>query len=141
MKSILVATDFSPASRLALEVASRLAHDAGGKLTILHVEPGQPTAWLGPAYADIPDPNISEIARALAALKPQSPDVACEHRIQAGEPATEILRMAREESADLIVVGSRQPTISRDFLMGSVAKALLHKSTCPVLVCHEAAGA
>jgi nucleotide-binding universal stress UspA family protein len=61
MKSILVATDFSPASRLALDVASRLAHASGAKLTILHVEPGQPTAWMGPAYYDIPDPNISEL--------------------------------------------------------------------------------
>src|SRR5687767_12138409 len=91
---ILVATDFSPASHLALEVASRLAHDYGAKLTIMHVEPGQPAAWMGPAYYDIPDPNISEIARSLAALKPQSPEVAFEHVIQAGDPATEILGVA-----------------------------------------------
>jgi nucleotide-binding universal stress UspA family protein len=132
---ILVATDFSPASRLALDVAGHLAHDSGARVIVLHVEPGQPS--LGPAYYDIPDPNISEIARSLAALKPQSPDVAIEHRIQAGDPAEEILRLATKEGIDLIVVGSHRRRPVPDFLIGSVARALLHKSACPVLVCHE----
>jgi nucleotide-binding universal stress UspA family protein len=139
MKSILVATDFSPASRFALEVASRLAHEHGARLTILHVEPGQPTAWMGPAYYDIPDPNISDIARLLAAQKPASVAVEFEHLIQAGDPVTQIQRVAEERSVDLIVIGSRSRPAVPGFLLGSVAKTLCHKSACPLLICHEPA--
>ena len=138
-RRILIATDFSPASHLAFEVASRLARVCGAKLIILHVEPGQPTAEMGPAYYGIADPNISEIARSLAALKPESPEVSFEHVIQAGDPATEVQRVAKEQSADLIVIGSRARKAVTKVLLGSVANSLLHTSACPILICHEAA--
>jgi nucleotide-binding universal stress UspA family protein len=135
-EKILVATDFSPASRLAFEAASRLARQTGAKLIVLHVEQGQPR--LGPAYYDIPDPGIGEIARKLAALRPPFPDVAVEHRIEAGDPATEILRIAAEDSVDSLVAGSQNRSGMSRLVLGSVATSLLRKAPCAVLVCHPA---
>lgn len=136
-KQILLATDFSPISDLALEVASRLAHESGAKLIVLHVEPGQPTAWMGPAYYDIADPNISEIARTLVAVKPLFSDVAVEHCIGAGDPAAEIVRFAAEKGVDWVIVGSHSGRGIRQLLLGSVAQAVLRRAPCPVLVCHN----
>lgn len=133
---ILVATDFSDASRFAFEVADRLAHQSGAKLIVLHVEPGQPR--IGPAYYDIPDPGINEIARKLAAIKPDSPGTPIEHRIEAGDPATEIARIAIEESVDLLVVGSQSRTGMSHLILGSVATSLLRSAPCAMLVCRHA---
>jgi nucleotide-binding universal stress UspA family protein len=135
-QTILLGTDFSVSSQLAFEVASALAHQSGAKLLVVHVEQGQPS--MGPAYYDIPDPGIAEMARKLAALKPPAPDVPVEHRIERGDPAAEILRIAAGEPIDMVVVGSRGRSALPRLLLGSVATTLLRKAPCPILVCHPA---
>lgn len=51
-----------------------------------------------------------------------------------GRPAAEIARLAREESFDLIVVGTHSRRGLERLLLGSVATGILHRAPCPVLV-------
>ena len=51
-----------------------------------------------------------------------------------GNPAAEILKLAKDESANLIVIGSIGKTDLEKFLMGSVAEKVVRNSTVPVLV-------
>ncbi len=51
-----------------------------------------------------------------------------------GEPAAEIVRVAGEESADLIVVGNVSKTNIQYMFMGSTSEKVIRNSPCPVLV-------
>ena len=51
-----------------------------------------------------------------------------------GVPADELLAVARAEGADLVVVGSRSHNFLYEIFLGSVAKAVIHKSELPVLI-------
>lgn len=53
---------------------------------------------------------------------------------QAGKPAEAIIETAKEQNADLIVVGSHGRAGVERFLMGSVAERVIVLSACPVLV-------
>jgi nucleotide-binding universal stress UspA family protein len=132
---IIWATDFSTSSDRALRWAESLAHDLRTTLIMLHVEPGQPTTEFGSIYKGLPDPNISDLAMALAAIKPKRADVLYEHRIRAGDAAPEIVAEAKECDAAAIVIGSHGRTGMRKLLLGSVAEAVLRTAPCPVMVC------
>ena len=138
-KKILFATDFSPASDAALEYATSLARDAGATLVVLHVEE-LPLPYAGSevylTQLAYPDP---EIRRRLEAIVPTDPSVRCQHRLVQGVPADDIPRVANEEGADLIVIGTHGRTGLTRVLMGSVAEAVLRRASCPVLTLKQPA--
>jgi universal stress protein A len=51
-----------------------------------------------------------------------------------GNPADEIVQLARDEEASLIVLGTHGRTGFSRLLMGSVAEVVVRRSPCPVLV-------
>lgn len=61
------------------------------------------------------------------------PEVLVEHRLREGDAAAEILQVADEVGADLIVLGTHGRTGLGRVLMGSVAEAVLRRARCPVL--------
>lgn len=58
--------------------------------------------------------------------------------LREGYPAAEILKAIQEESADLIVIGSRGLKLWQRLLMGSTSEKVLSHAPCSVLVVHEA---
>lgn len=132
-KTILFATDFSPASNVAFEVAAALARDYKARVIALHViEPVQMgfseyTAYVGP------DEDKGEAMAKLQAIKAPSPRVTIEHRLLEGDPATVIAESAQEAGADLIVMGTHGRTGFTRLIMGSVAENVLRQASCPVL--------
>jgi nucleotide-binding universal stress UspA family protein len=56
-----------------------------------------------------------------------------EHRLEQGDPAAEIVRVAEELPADFIVLGTHGRTGLLRLLMGSVAEEVVRKAPCPVL--------
>jgi len=68
----------------------------------------------------------------LARFHPHA-NVRMERRLEQGDATTEILRVAREESADLIVMGTHGRTGLGRLLMGSVAEQVMRRAPCPVL--------
>ena len=130
---ILFATDFSPASEAALKYATALARDSGARLLIVHVEE-LPTPYAGGEMM-LPQPEYPnpEIRKMLEAVVPTDKNVPYEHHLLLGTAAEDIVRLATEEKADLIVIGTHGRTGLKRVLMGSVAEAVMRHAHCPVL--------
>lgn len=138
---VLVPIDFSPSARAALEYATFLAVRFGSELVALHV--WQPAGYAGPdTLAFVPPGHgrpweesrgevLREVERLLAEQDAKPPKA--EVRVEVGEPADTILRIAREGGVDLVVMGTHGRTGISRFLLGSVAEAVLRRSTCPVV--------
>lgn len=134
IQTILHPTDFSERSENAFQLACALTRDYGARLVVLHV-----VAPLSPfAYGEglpPPDPTIllREAKDHLERLEVPGADARAERRLEKGDPAAEILRVAQEIDASLIVLGTHGRTGLGRLLMGSVAEQVVRKAACPVL--------
>jgi nucleotide-binding universal stress UspA family protein len=131
---IVCGIDFSPASLRALRYAAALSRLDRGQLIVSHVVSGrdQPSSTHMPDR-DPQDPNerLEFWRRRLhtAAGSDIPPDVTVEERVQVGDPAGEILRLAREQQSDLIVIGGH-----RGHPPGCVMSDVVAGASRPVLV-------
>lgn len=130
---ILVALDGSPDAKSALMHAVTLAHDQNARITLLTVGPSvNRSAAVGTA----PPPDLidlhQEILREATALIPR--DVGVTTRLERGEAGATILRIAREEESDLIVMGSHGHSRIHRALLGSISEKVLAQSEIPVLL-------
>jgi nucleotide-binding universal stress UspA family protein len=135
IKTILHPTDFSKHAEYGFELACALARDYGAGLILCHVKQPPAVAFgeFGALPPEAPD-SLEALRDKLAAVRPADPKVAVPLRvIVEGDPATEIARIARENKADLIVIGTHGRTGLGRLLMGSVAEVVMRKATCPVL--------
>lgn len=125
---ILVGTDTTASADLAVRDAARLARERGAELLVLYVAPkdGLETA-VDPAKAASPEMYLS-------AMTHRFEDVATTTRIETGDPAEQICRVAADEGADTIVVGNRGVHGPRWRLHESVPNHVLRRSPCSVLV-------
>ena len=141
IREILYPTDFSPASRHALDHAITLAKWYGSRITALHVMhvpllPQPPI--LGAAFADATPPiaptEQSNERQLLEWLRPaQDAGVATAVAVDRGDAPRLILEHADSSHADLIVMGTHGLTGFDRLLLGSVAEKVLRKATCPVM--------
>jgi nucleotide-binding universal stress UspA family protein len=138
-KTILFATDFSTASDAALPHAEALAKSSGARLLIVHVEEPPLAYGGGELYYGLPEPSSERILAMLEDVRPKDPAVPFVHRLTMGDPAGEIVRIAAEEAADMIVLGTHGRSGISRMLMGSVAEAVVRRAPCPVLVYRAAA--
>jgi nucleotide-binding universal stress UspA family protein len=133
IRTILHPTDFSDRSAAALQLACALARDYGARLIVLHVTE-LPTVAYGEGVVP---PNPEELRAAaqeqLDRLQVPHGNVRAERRLEQGDAVTEILRVAQEAHADLIVLGTHGRTGLGRLLMGSVAEQVVRRAACPVL--------
>jgi nucleotide-binding universal stress UspA family protein len=134
IQTILHPTDFSEPSRYAFETACALARDYHARLVLMHVVPPYIAAevYIPPPPEDYRE-KVWEEFRELQARDPKVRELRVETLIREGDPAAEILRLARETNPDLIVMGTHGRTGLRRVLMGSVAEKVLRRAPCPVL--------
>jgi len=138
-KTILFPTDFSTASDAALVHAESLARQMNARLLIVHVEEPPLAYGGGELYYGLPEPNSERILKMLEDVKPSDPSVPYTHRLTMGDPAGEVVRMAADENAEMIILGTHGRTGMTRLLMGSVAEAIVRRAPCPVLVYREMA--
>lgn len=139
-RTILHPTDFSSHSEQAFRLACALARDYGARLIVLHVV--QPLFDLYDAEGRLlPRPaDWRETARQkLAQLIVPELQVDC-RMMEGGEAASVILNLAREEHADLIVMGTQGRTGLDRLVIGSVAEDVLRKALCPVVTAKAPVG-
>jgi nucleotide-binding universal stress UspA family protein len=139
IRRILVPVDFSAQADAAFEYALDLARKLDAQLTLLHVF--QVPAFAFPdASVPLPAQTLIEVQNAsrtqLAKLEARAREVqvAASSLLREGAPFVEIVRTARSESADLIVMGTHGRTGLRHALMGSTAEKVVRKAPCAVLV-------
>jgi nucleotide-binding universal stress UspA family protein len=138
-KTILFPTDFSTASDAALVHAETIARQTGARLLIVHVEEPPLAYGGGELYYGLPEPSSERILKMLEDVKPSDPSVPYTHRLTMGDPAGEVVRIAEDENAEMIIIGTHGRTGMTRLLMGSVAEAIVRRAPCPVLVYREVA--
>jgi nucleotide-binding universal stress UspA family protein len=138
-KMILFPTDFSTASDAALVHAESLARQMNARLLIVHVEEPPLAYGGGELYYGLPEPSSERILKMLEDVKPSDPSVPYAHRLTMGDPAGEVVRIAEDENAEMIIIGTHGRTGMTRLLMGSVAEAIVRRAPCPVLVYREVA--
>ena len=131
----VVGVDFSPSSVWAAEEALRLLDD-GGSLTLMHVrsrlELSQPV-WA--AWDVRYNRRVTELFERLTRMLPARPGVRIETVTRTGDAVDEILGYAHANSAELVAVGSHGAGLVERILVGSVATAVIRRSTRSVLAC------
>jgi nucleotide-binding universal stress UspA family protein len=137
---ILVPTDFSKYSDVALNYAVALAEKFGAKLFLLHVV--QDLALFIPDAVAVAPPIAPPVEQFIAAARDaleravqannlDRPGV--EREVREGTPFFEIIRYAKEKEMDLIVMGTHGHTGLAHVLLGSVTERVVRKAPCPVL--------
>jgi nucleotide-binding universal stress UspA family protein len=142
-RTILCATDFSDAATKAIAYARALAERAAGRLILVHA-----LDW---PFGPMPRPPATPLAELLLSLETDAdarlrkavPD---EHRHQCrveqivtqGKAAHDIVRLARDYSADLVVLGVRGRGAVNLALLGSTTHYVIREAACPVLTVRAA---
>jgi nucleotide-binding universal stress UspA family protein len=149
-RNLLVPIDFSEHSKKTVEYAMQLASFTGARIKILHVSqmPENPAALYEGIYVD-PDSLQSSLENArreanqkllLVTEQIHAKGVDAQPILRAGNPQEEIVSVANEMDADLIVIGSHGHGGLGRLLLGSTAERVLHNSPCAVLVVKGAHG-
>ncbi len=137
---ILVSTDFSQASYLAIDAAAVLAKSLGARVTLLHVVNTSPE-FVGPVPVS---PSTLEAATHAAAERTKATleelrasrlaGVDAEVRIvDHASPAEGICEAAKELASELIIIATHGRTGLAHLLIGSVAERVVRHAPCPVL--------
>ena len=139
IKKILAPIAFDQAESDSLDYAVRLANQVGAAVCVLNVYPI-------PQYS-FPDGTIitsAQLAAQLSETAQKHLDEAVKTRqgrgvelssvLVTGNPWEEIVRVAKSENADLVVMGTHGRRGMSRALLGSVAEQVLRTSTVPVLV-------
>jgi nucleotide-binding universal stress UspA family protein len=133
IRTILHPTDFSDCSEYARRVALSLSRDHGARLVVVHVAPSEIVYSGLIGGADDARPHLHALEAKLREAFETDRDTDAEVHVTEGDPASEILHLADEVPADLIVMGTTGRSGIGRLLLGSVAEAVMRKARCPVL--------
>ncbi|WP_145024960.1 universal stress protein [Paenibacillus sp. Y412MC10] len=134
---ILVPVDGSKHARHALDSAVSLVQslNTAPELVVLHVNP---TVSINepPVGVDLEEHIRQEGEKILAPATDEASrsGVAFRTISKTGDPAKVICQTAKEESADLIVMGSRGMGLVSEMLIGSVSHSVVQHAHCPVMI-------
>jgi nucleotide-binding universal stress UspA family protein len=139
-RRILYPTDFSELSAYAFDHAFSLATALRAELHCLHVVDDSYQYWLSFDAATVPaGPPTEELIAAAQReldrflLPRQVEGMEIQRHVRHGRAFVEIIRYARENGIDLIVIGTHGWSALRHVLMGSVAEKVIRKSPVPVM--------
>lgn len=140
LKQVLVPTDFSETSEVALKYGSALAQAFTSSLHVLHVIPDPYTQpWsveaTGVSITDLLRTWEADAKKRLETLVPpaERAQLKAELATRVGHPFVEIVRYARDQNVDLIVMGTHGRGPVGHMFLGSVAEKVVRKAPCPVL--------
>jgi nucleotide-binding universal stress UspA family protein len=141
--TILLATDGSEEAQLASTTAADLAQKTDSELHVLTVGPDYPLYELPEHPAEFQDVLRENRRRAKEVLEQQAKMIeesgvsVKETHLLEGRADEEIVALAEEIGAGLIVMGSRGHGRLRRTLLGSVSDAVVRHAHCPVTVVRE----
>jgi nucleotide-binding universal stress UspA family protein len=145
-QQLLCAIDFSESSLAGLELAVSLAQEAGAGLTIMHVIEWPWEEPPPPVLDELPPDQAATLAEfrrylttsATGRLKGLVSEAVWDQcrivpRVVHGKTYVQILRIAAEDRADLIVMGVHGRNALDLTLFGSTTNQVVRRATCPVL--------
>ena len=147
MKGVLFPTDFSENSRIAWNFAVDFAKRSKRPLCLLHVID---IPLMAPANF------FTTRKRTMAIIAQDTKQIARDYLhqlieghgfsedeysivIREGSVQNQILKLVKEESAQLLIIGTKGKTADSGIFMGSMTKAVIRRAECPVLAIPEAA--
>jgi nucleotide-binding universal stress UspA family protein len=146
-KNIVVGTDGSETSGIALEQAVMLAKAGGATLHIVHAfqnvslsmaamasGSGGPAVDLDRLNTGMHEYGETVCDEAAAAARAEGLDV--QTHVVASDPADALVSVATEVQADLLVVGNRGMSGLKRFVLGSVPNRIAHHAPCNLLIVH-----
>ena len=138
IRLIVVAADGSPASLRGLEQAGDLAARIGAKVLVVYVRHMPATALIDSSISSASmleslDEQESEV-RQLAVRILGGSGARWDFVVRSGSAGEEIVKVAVEVGADIVVVGSNRHSTLHNLLLGSTAAYLAAHSPAPVLV-------
>ena len=138
IKRILVPVDGSERSSQAAAFAAELARSTGSSLTLIHVLNAEGMILPGASALSSEElvaardrgaePAFAAARRAIGG----GPELDTEATI--GKPSMEIIRYAKDNDTDLIVMGSRGRSDVQELLLGSVSAQVIHHAPCSVTI-------
>lgn len=131
---ILVAADGSAEGSKTVPAAIDLAQKYGATVTVLHVREFEKYEGsevdLGP-----PQEALPLVAEVVARFTDAGVEAHGEIRkVTPGQTSDEIVRVAKQADANLIVMGTRGMSELRSLVLGGVANKVVHQAHCPVLL-------
>jgi nucleotide-binding universal stress UspA family protein len=143
LKTIVLATDFSKHSDRALAYALKWGCEWGSKVVLFHAVEQTARAMQGlmdlfPEYNPYFERQVASAWEKVPGLVPEQVKSRCEviYEIRHGNPKEEILKVAQEKDADLIMTGARGAGNS-GAPWGSVSSAVVRDGRYPVVVVRE----
>lgn len=131
---VLLPFDFSEPATEAIATALEFVKRKQ-LLWVLHVVPPVTTVSPGFLLGDVDPGELRANAdSALAKVLSEAGVGEANRRVLIGDPANEIINVAREIDANLIVIPSRGKTGLRRWMLGSVAEKVVRQAPCPTLV-------
>jgi nucleotide-binding universal stress UspA family protein len=135
-KKIIVGTDFSDSSAVALYHAINLAERLKAQLHIAHITQASLTVPTDLGL-NVP-PELEEAKQARERLERMRTMIGgnldVELHLRVGQPVTELLELVREIRPEMVVLGSHGRSAVMRMLLGSVSTELMRRSPVPVLV-------
>jgi len=137
IKKVLIPTDFSETSQAATQYAVELAKKFNAKIYLLHVIE-DPIVYMPmfESYALPPKEDFENFAKTRLdnwILDEDKGDLEIETKWVHGNPFVDILKFAKREDVDLMVIGTHGRSFTAHLLLGSVAEKVVRKASCPVL--------
>lgn len=135
-KKILIATDGSKRTQSAVDTGLELARQHKSKVYAAYVVD---TVTFTTIPMDVTWENMYQLLKdegedAVTRVKDAAGGVDVETHVLEGNPAVEITKFAKDNSVDLIVVGTLGKSGIDRILLGSVAEKVVRIAPCPVLV-------
>lgn len=146
IKKVLVAIDGSENSERALEFALDFSDKYGAALTVINVTESSGVASVPPEIAAYTSDSMVVVARdlrrfhedilgkAMARAKATKPNLSVSTTLREGNPASEIIALAKEDNFDVVVVGHRGISKVREMFLGSISDKVTHSLSCTVII-------
>jgi nucleotide-binding universal stress UspA family protein len=134
-RRILVAVENSQADRTILAHVKELARLTGASLLLVHVADG----WAARHFDQLKLRESEEMTSDRAYLESLHADLmrqgfTVETRLALGDPATELIKVAADQSVDLIAMSTHGHRFIKDVLLGATADRVRHLVKIPVLL-------
>ena len=139
-KKILWPTDFSEPAYEGLKIATELATQFSSEIFLVHVIAPMPTMQGAAAPTGFHLPTVLEELQESAQKSLEDirqakipAEIQARSFVVHGKPANEIVRLASQEKADIIVIPTHGESGWQRFVFGSVAEKVVRLADCPVL--------